>query len=157
MKARRKKSSAGGTAAKKTAVSRKQAAHAAGKRSGGVATRQAASGAATKRAAVSASRRSTIALAADCTIEHSPGLHKQLAKILTDRACVTLDFTAVKRSDTAGLQVLAAFIRERRDAGRAIELAGMQDNFLATTKLLGLGALFSPVMDDGSTAQAGHA
>ena len=101
-----------------------------------------AAAATSKRSAVSASKRSTIALGADCTIEHSPGLHKQLAKILADRACVTLDFTAVKRSDTAGLQVLAAFIRERREAGRAIELAGIQDNFLATAKLLGLDALF---------------
>ncbi len=157
MKARRKKSSAGGTAAKKPAVPRKRAADVATKRPGGVATKQPAADAATKRSAGGASRRSTIALAADCTIEHSPGLHKQLAKILPNRACVTLDFTAVKRSDTAGLQVLAAFIRERREAGRPIELAGVPDNFLATAKLLGLDALFSPVTDDGAAAQAGHA
>jgi anti-anti-sigma regulatory factor len=143
MKARRKKSSAGGTAAKKPAVSRKRPAHAAQKRPGDVATKRAANAAAPKRSAVRASKRSTITLGADCTIEHSPGLHQQLAKILADRACVTLDFTAVKRSDTAGLQVLAAFIRERREAGRAIELAGIQDNFFATARLLGLDALFA--------------
>jgi ABC-type transporter Mla MlaB component len=143
MKSRRKKNSAGGTAARKSAVSRKHPAHAAEKRSGDVAMKRPADDPAPKRSAVSASKRTTFALAAECTIEHSPGLHKQLAKLLADRACVTLDFTAVKRSDTAGLQVLAAFIRERREAGRAIELAGVQDNFLATAKLLGLDALFS--------------
>jgi hypothetical protein len=42
------------------------------------------------------------------------------------------------------MQVLAAFIRERREAGRDVELAGMSDNFLATAKLLGLSALFAP-------------
>ena len=147
MKARRKKPSAGSTSAKKSAVLRKRPADAAPKQQ----TKRVAS-----KRGVAASKRPTIALAADCTIEHSPGLHAQLAKILTDRACVTLDFTAVKRSDTAGLQVLVAFIRERREAGRQIELAGVHDNFLATAKLLGLGALFSPV-DDGTAAPVGHA
>jgi ABC-type transporter Mla MlaB component len=141
MKARRKKTSAPDTAAKKPAVFRKRAAEVAAKRP----------------VADAATKRSTIALASDCTIEHSPGLHKQLVKSLADRACVTLDFAAVKRSDTAGLQVLAAFIRERREAGREVELAGVPDNFLATARLLGLSALFAPVMDDGSAAQVGHA
>jgi len=92
--------------------------------------------------AAAAGKPSRAALGADCTIEHAPELQKQLAKVLADRACVTLDFSAVKRCDTAGLQVLAAFIRERREAGRDIELASMSENFLATVKLLGLGALF---------------
>ena len=83
-----------------------------------------------------------IALGADCTIEHAPGLQQQLARILAARACVTLDFGAVKRCDTAGLQVLAAFIRERREARREVELASLSDNFLATVKLIGLAALF---------------
>jgi len=148
MKARRKKPSAGRTPAKKSAVLRKRPADAAPK--------QQATRVAPKRG-VAASKRSTIALAADCTIEHSPGLHAQLAKILADRACVTLDFTAVKRSDTAGLQVLAAFIRERREAGGEIELAGVHDNFLATARLLGLGELFSPAMEGGKAAVVGHA
>jgi ABC-type transporter Mla MlaB component len=123
MKARRKKTSARGTAAGKSATRSQRAA--------------------------SASARGT-AVGADCTIEHAPGLHQRLAKSLTDRACVTLDLAAVKRCDTAGMQVLAAFIRERREAGRKVELTGVSDNFLATAKLLGLAALFAP-------AQAGEA
>jgi ABC-type transporter Mla MlaB component len=116
MKARRKKSSARGNAAKKSALPRKRAA---------------------------AARTRGTAVGADCTIEHAPGLHKQLAKSLADRACVTLDLAAVKRCDTAGMQVLAAFIRERREAGRKVELVGVSDNFLATAQLLGLSALFA--------------
>ncbi len=92
-----------------------------------------------------AKRALITALGTDCTIEHAPGLHKQLAKVLADRACVTLDFSAVKRCDTAGLQVLVAFIRERREAGGELELAGVSGNFLATAQLLGLRALFEPV------------
>lgn len=135
MKARRKKSSARAPAAKKPAVARKRASAAPAK-------------AARKASTVSAP------LAADCTIEHAPGLHQQLGKVLANRACVTLDFSQVKRCDTAGLQILVAFIRERREAGRPVGLKGVQDGFLATAKLLGLDALFRT---EGDGAQAGHA
>ena len=94
-------------------------------------------------------------LGADCTIEHAPALHKQLGKVLENRACVTLDFSQVKRCDTAGLQVLVAFIRERREAGRPVQLQGVQDNFVSTASLLGLSALFAQAGDPA--AQAGHA
>ena len=130
MKARRKKPGARGTTAKKPAVSRKRAAPAL---------------------------PPSTALGADCTIDHAPGLHKRLAKLLAGRACVTLDFAAVKRCDTAGLQVLAAFIRERREAGRKIELTGVSDNFLATAKLVGLSALFTAGAGDAQPMQAGRA
>lgn len=151
MNARRKKPSARATAARKPAVSRSHSAKAAAKQPASTAVGKRSAGAARK------GKGSTTTLGSDCTIEHSPGLHKQLAKIITDRACVTLDFAAVKRSDTAGLQVLAAFIRERREAGREVQLASVPDNFLATARLLGLSALFSPVTDDGSCALVGHA
>jgi len=137
MKVRRKKPSARATAARKSAVSRKRPAD--------VSTKRPVAGPARKH--------SVTALGADCTIDHAPGLHKRLAKSLADRACVTLDFAAVKRCDTAGLQVLAAFIRERREAGRKVELTGVSDNFLATAKLLGLSALFGPATADVSPAQ----
>jgi ABC-type transporter Mla MlaB component len=142
MKVRRKKSSAPGTAAKKPAVSRKRSAVTV-----------------TKRTSAASAKRSpsATALTADCTIEHAPSMHKRLAKLLADRACVTLDFTEVKRCDTAGLQVLVAFIRERREAGRKVEMKGVSDNFLATAKIIGLSALFGPVMDDGSQARVGRA
>ena len=133
MKARPKKPSARNTAAKKPA---------AGKRA--AVARKATTTAKPARAAKRARAPARTVLGADCTIEHAPGLQQQLAKVLTDRACVTIDFGAVKRCDTAGMQLLAAFIRERRDAGGEVELASMSENFLATAKLLGLSALFEP-------------
>lgn len=154
MKARPKKPSARDTAAKKSAAAGKRAAVARKAKSTAkavstkaasakVATGKAAGGKSAKHAKAPASTPSRTALGADCTIEHAPDLQKQLTKVLTDRACVTLDFGAVKRCDTAGMQVLAAFIRERRDAGREVELASMSENFLATVKLLGLTAVFA--------------
>ena len=127
MKARPNKPSARGTAAKKPAAAGKRAAVA----------RKA-------QATAKPAKHSRTALGAECTIEHAPALQKQLAKALADRARVTLDFSAVKRCDTAGMQVLVAFIRERRAAGRDVELASLSDHFLATAKLLGLSALFVP-------------
>jgi len=142
MKARPTKPSARGTA-KKPAATGKRAAVARKAKVTAKPAQPAKSAKAAKPAkAAAAGKPSRAALGADCTIEHAPELQKQLAKVLADRACVTLDFSAVKRCDTAGLQVLAAFIRERREAGRDIELASMSENFLATVKLLGLGALF---------------
>ncbi len=96
---------------------------------------------AARSSASKAKSRATL-LGADCTIEHAPALHKQLAKVLAHRACVTLDFSAVQRCDTAGLQMLAAFLRERREAGLAVELTGTSDNFLTTANVLGLAKLF---------------
>jgi ABC-type transporter Mla MlaB component len=142
MKARPKKPSVRGTAARKSAATGKRAAVAGKARVTAKPAKPATSGKAAKAAKAASSKRSLAALGADCTIEHAPGLQKQLARVLADRACVTLDFSAVKRCDTAGMQVLAAFIRERREAGRDVELASMSENFLTTVKLLGLDALF---------------
>ena len=141
MKARPHKPSARGTAAKKPAAAGKRAA---------VARKAQPTAKSAKRARVAAPKNARAAIGAECTIEHAPGLQKQLAKILADRACVTLDFSAVKRCDTAGMQVLAAFIRERREAGRDVELASMSENFLATAKLIGLSALFTPAAEAGA-------
>ena len=138
MKARPKKPSAR-TTASKPAVPGKRAA---------VARKAQPTAQPAKSATARASKHSRTALGTDCTIEHAPGLQKQLVNVLADRACVTLDFGAVKRCDTAGMQLLAAFIRERREAGREIELADISENVLATAKLLGLSALFEPVRND---------
>jgi anti-anti-sigma regulatory factor len=132
MKARPKKPSARRTAASKPAASRRAA----------VSRKPKVSAKPARRAAAAAAAAAVTALGADCTIEHAPGLHLQLAKVLAHRACVTLDFSAVKRCDTAGLQVLVAFIRERREAGRELELASLSESFLATVQLLGLRAVF---------------
>jgi ABC-type transporter Mla MlaB component len=156
MNARRKKSPARTVPAKKPAAARKRPRHAAAavarpvsgstKGSGQGSTQgstqrsnqgsnQGSTKGSTNRRAATGPRE---ALAADCTIEHAPALHKRLAKILANRACVTLDLAAVRRCDTAGLQVLVAFVRERREAGRDVELKDAPDAFRSAAKLLGL-------------------
>ncbi|MEP7246453.1 MAG: STAS domain-containing protein, partial [Gammaproteobacteria bacterium] len=87
-------------------------------------------------------------LAADCTIAEAGDIKSRLARVLTKEAPVIVDLSEVRRIDTAGLQVLAAFIRERRAAGREVHCEGATESFQVTASLLGLGALFNPVMDE---------
>jgi phospholipid transport system transporter-binding protein len=94
------------------------------------------------------------AVPADCTIAQSGDLKADLARVLDLSAAVTIDLSAVRRIDTAALQVLTSFIRERRAAGRGVECRGASDAFLATADVLGLRALFSPVTDDRLAAPA---
>jgi ABC-type transporter Mla MlaB component len=79
---------------------------------------------------------------ADFTIAQADDVKAQLARMLAKPATVTLDLSPIRRIDTAGLQVLTAFIRERRAAGRAVECAGANDAFRVTAQMLGVGAFF---------------
>jgi ABC-type transporter Mla MlaB component len=51
---------------------------------------------------------------------------------------LTLDVSALQRIDTAGLQLLAAFVRDRRAAGRAVAWGGRAAALEAAAVLLGL-------------------
>jgi ABC-type transporter Mla MlaB component len=95
------------------------------------------------RATTRAERGARAALACDCTISQSALLKTQLAAVLNRPGAVTIDLSAVRRIDTAGFQVLTAFIRERQSAGRIVQCAGASESFSVTASLLGLGALFS--------------
>jgi ABC-type transporter Mla MlaB component len=70
-------------------------------------------------------------------------MKSDLARVLAKPVAVTLDLSAIRRIDTAALQVLTSFIRERRAAGRGVECRGATDAFLATADVLGLRALFT--------------
>lgn len=146
MNARRKKSPARAVPAKKAAPARKRPSQAA---RAAVRSVPGPSKGSTKRRAAAGPRE---ALGTDCTIEHAPALHKRLAKVLANRACVTVDLSQVRRCDTAGLQVLVAFVRDRREAGREVELQDAPESFLSAAKLLGLTdvlGLAAPATSEG--------
>ena len=63
-----------------------------------------------------------------------------LAKLLDESGIVTLDVSAVQRIDTAGLQVIATFVRERESQGRQVEWRGSAPALTAAAKLLGLSS-----------------
>ena len=83
----------------------------------------------------------TFTVAADCTVADAGTLKSGLAKLLDDEGVVALDISAVQRIDTAGLQVIATFVRERDSHGRQVEWRGEAPALTAAARLLGLTSL----------------
>lgn len=80
----------------------------------------------------------SLTLGAECTVAEADGLKSELARRLDESGTVTLDVTALQRIDTAGLQLLAAFVRDRRMAGRTVAWRGRAAALDAAAGLLGL-------------------
>lgn len=83
-------------------------------------------------------RGAALRLAAQCTAAEAESLKSELARRLPEPGPVTVDVSALERIDTAGLQLLAAFVRDRRTAGRAVEWHGRTPALDAAAGLLGL-------------------
>jgi ABC-type transporter Mla MlaB component len=86
-------------------------------------------------------RSTTLALASECVICGASPLKESLAALLDEPLPVTLDITAVQRIDTAGLQVITAFVRDRAGHGRKVEWQGTAPALTAAAQLLGLTSL----------------
>jgi len=83
----------------------------------------------------------TLALAAECTVSDAGSLKESLARLVDQPQAVTLDVTALQRIDTAGLQVIIAFVRERAGHGRLVEWQGTAPVLATAAHLLGLTSL----------------
>ena len=83
----------------------------------------------------------TLTLAAECTVSGASTLKEQLAGLLEEPLPVTLDITALQRIDTAGLQVITAFVRDRAGHGRQVEWQGSAPVLVTAAQLLGLTTL----------------
>ena len=79
-----------------------------------------------------------LTLASDCTVAEADALKSELARRLQESGPVVVDVSALQRIDTAALQLLAAFVRDRRTAGRAVEWRGRAPALAAAAGLLGL-------------------
>jgi ABC-type transporter Mla MlaB component len=88
-----------------------------------------------------AAPRTSLVLAAECLVSGASTLKESLASLLDEPQPITLDITALQRIDTAGLQVLTAFIRERTAHGRTVEWRGISPALRSAAHLLGLTSL----------------
>jgi ABC-type transporter Mla MlaB component len=88
----------------------------------------------------------------ECVIANAESLKSQLCQLLPAAAPVTLDLSALQRVDTAGLQLLAAFVRERVAQGREVRTLGAAPGVLAAAALLGLGPLLERDAPQGGLA-----
>lgn len=80
----------------------------------------------------------SLTLAAECTVAEAESLKAELVRRLDEAGPVTVDVSAVERIDTAGLQLLAAFVRDRRTAGRTVQWRGRAAALDSAAGLLGL-------------------
>lgn len=83
---------------------------------------------------------SDIVLPATCGLREVGALKDGLLPHLDSEQVVAVDAAAVERIDTAALQVLVSFVRERHAQARKIEWRGLNEAFLEAVRLLGLGA-----------------
>lgn len=75
------------------------------------------------------------------TISETQSLYKQLQAHLDRGGDVTLDARQVHMIDTAGLQLLLAFVLELKNENRSINWRGVSPAFKETAGLLGLTEL----------------
>jgi ABC-type transporter Mla MlaB component len=74
-------------------------------------------------------------------VSEASSLKERLAALLAEPQPVTLDINALQRIDTAALQVITAFVRERSESGRAVEWHGSAPVLATAAQLLGLTSL----------------
>lgn len=91
----------------------------------------------------------SLALAAECTLAEADSLKADLMRLLVDSRAVSLDVSELQRIDTAGLQLLAAFVRDRRTAGRRTQWLGQAPALEAAADLLGLRSMLELPGEDG--------
>lgn len=90
-----------------------------------------------------AARGTPLVLQPECTLADATALKEALCARLAHNETVTLDATAVERIDTATLQLLAAFVRDRRLAGRAVMWRGVSEAIVGAAQLLGMVSMLS--------------
>jgi ABC-type transporter Mla MlaB component len=83
----------------------------------------------------------TFTLSAECMVSEAAALKEHLTPLLEEQLPVKLDVSALQRIDTAGLQVLTAFVRERTSHGREVEWQGTAPVLVTAAQLLGLTSL----------------
>jgi ABC-type transporter Mla MlaB component len=94
-----------------------------------------------EKAVALASAPASFALAPECMVSEGITLKAGLAGLLDVSDSVTLDVTDLRRIDTAGVQIIAAFVREREAQGRTVAWQGSAPALTTAVELLGLSGL----------------
>jgi phospholipid transport system transporter-binding protein len=85
--------------------------------------------------------RGTLVLQSEYTTAAAAELKAALVPLFAYHETIGLDASGAMRIGTAALQVLAAFVRDRRAQGRLTEWRGASPAFVDAAKLLGLTEL----------------
>jgi ABC-type transporter Mla MlaB component len=90
-----------------------------------------------------AADRGRLRLPSQCTLATADGLRGHLTEALRNVKPVTLDARSVERVDAAGMQLLAAFVRDRAAHGLSVHIEQPSSALLEAQRLLGLERLFT--------------
>jgi ABC-type transporter Mla MlaB component len=101
-------------------------------------TRRTAKAAAPKRKVAKPRSPKPVSLPAECVIASATALRDVLIERVGDAGTVQIDASSVQRIDTASLQVMAAFVRERRNDGLSFEWLGVPACLTEAATLLDL-------------------
>lgn len=82
-----------------------------------------------------------VVLAANCSVKDAATLKTSLCAVSAESAAVTLDASAVERVDTATMQLLCAFARDRNSRNQSIVWRGKSQALHDAVRLLGVAAL----------------
>jgi len=93
-------------------------------------------------------------LEASCTLRDSIDMQFQLLAVDFGDSDVVVDGSAVERIDTAGLQMLLAFVKHQAGRGKRVQWSGASPELVRGSQLLGLaGMLALPESTCGSDAR----
>lgn len=81
-----------------------------------------------------------VTLPPQCLLRDASHLKESLLPRLND-AAVAIDAHQVERIDTAAMQVLLAFVRDRHSQQRVVEWLGLNETFVDSARLLGIDAM----------------
>jgi ABC-type transporter Mla MlaB component len=82
-----------------------------------------------------------IVLAANCSVKDAAALKSSLCAVANQSVAVTLDTSAVERVDTATMQLLCAFVRDRSARNQSVVWRGVSQALKDAVRLLGVSAL----------------
>jgi ABC-type transporter Mla MlaB component len=94
-------------------------------------------------AVVAAGSTPTIALSSNSTVKDAAALKDVLVRLLDEAAPVAIDAKSVERIDTAIMQLLCAFVRDRAERNLAVTWSGTPSALLDAARLLGIGSLLA--------------
>ncbi len=93
-------------------------------------------------------RSSTVTLASHCTVKDAAALKLDLCAI-AELADVTIDVAAIERIDTATMQLLCAFARDRAERKCKVLWKGDSVSWREAVRLLGTAELLGLKQADG--------
>lgn len=82
-----------------------------------------------------------VVLASNCSVKDAAALKSSLCAFSNHGDAVTLDVSAVERVDTATMQLLCAFVRDRSGRNQGVTWRGESAALQDAVRLLGVGAL----------------